>query len=114
MKNPNIAIIKIGYHSYAIEDTQTALELMAIMSKAVQVEHEAYDLRNETNQTHFLADEQLMPELKFVATNKVNGHETVKEAKERFAREKKDREDMEGGILVPTLAELPAPTDDPF
>lgn len=108
MKNPNIAVIKIGYNSFAFESAQAALELMTLMSQAVCVEEENWSLREETPCTHFLSEEQTLPELKFVAANKFNPRETPKEAKERFAREKKDREDMEQQFRE-TPPALPAP-----
>lgn len=95
MRNPNIAVISIGYgNEFAFEDAQSALELMAILSKAVNVDSRAYGL-GDTPFSYFLAEDATMPELKFVPTQKFNPNETVKEAKERAEREKKDREDME-------------------
>lgn len=112
-RNPNIAVIKIGYNSYAFEDAQSALELMALMSKAVPVEEEAWSVRETTPCTHFLAESSELPELKFVSVQKFNPNETLKEFKERYAREQKDREDLNQSMRV--LAEpasLPAPSDD--
>lgn len=111
-RNPNIAVIKIGYNSYAFEDAQSALELMALMSKAVQVEEETWSLRDYTPCTHFLSKESAMPELKFVPHHKFNPHETVEEVKVKADREKKDREDMEQNMREAPAA-LPAPTAEP-
>ena len=120
-RNPNIAVITIGYNKYAFEDTQTALELMAILSKAVQVNEETWSLREHTNHTFFLIDDSSMPELKYAPANKFNTQETVQEVKDRVAREAKDRADMEAGVReVPTPLDLPAPAtvdsldDHPF
>lgn len=110
-RNPNIAVITIGYNSYAFEDAQSALELMSLMSKAVQVDEESYSMRNDTPCTHFLAEGSSMPELKFVSAHKFSPHETVKEAKARFEREKQDREDMDQQFReAPPALEAPAPT----
>lgn len=94
-RNPNIAVITIGYNHYAFEDAQTALELMAIMSRAVQVEVQDWSLRDYTPCTHFLEADPSLPKLEFVASNKFNPHETVKEVKERKEREEKDRADVD-------------------
>lgn len=110
-RNPNIAVIKIGYHSYAFEDAQQALEFMVLMSKAVQVEEDTWNLRDLTPCTHFLADESQMPEMKFVSVHKFNGQETVKEFKERDAREKSDRADMDQQFRETPIA-IAAPQDD--
>lgn len=107
-RNPNIAVIKIGYNSFAFEDAAAALELMALMSKATQVEEETWSLRDETPCTHFIAEDSTMPELKFVPVHKFSPHETVKEAKERLKREKADREDMDQNMKEAAPA-LPAP-----
>ena len=107
-RNPNIAVIKIGYNSFAFEDAQTALQMMALMSGAVQVKEEAWSLRDDTPCTHFLDEEPTMPELKFVPMNKLNPHETVTEVRERVKREKADREDMEQQMREAPAA-LPAP-----
>lgn len=110
--NPNVAIIKIGYNSFAIEDPKSALELMAIMSKAVQVDDNLYGVRDYSNCSHALAEDQSLPSLQFVAENKVNGKQTVSEIKAQGEREKKDREDLDGGVRL--LPEPPtiAPPDD--
>ena len=107
-RNPNIAVIKIGYNSFAFEDAQTALQMMALMSTAVQVDEETWNLREDTPCTHFLAGDPSMPELKFVPAAKFNPHETVAEVKERVKREKADREDMEQQMREAPAA-LPAP-----
>jgi hypothetical protein len=107
-RNPNIAVIKIGYKSYAFESAQQALELMALMSQAVQVDEREYGMSDYTPCTHFLAEDSELPELKFVAAHKFNPHETVKEVKERGEREKKDREDMDQQFREAPAA-LPAP-----
>jgi hypothetical protein len=118
-RNPNIAVITIGYNKYAFEDIAQALELMAILSKAVMVDDSTYSLnKHEVTERYFLADSEGAPELKFAATNFFNTHETVKEAKERLDREKKDREDMEqdmqeGAVALPAPAPS-APIDDDF
>lgn len=114
-RNPNIALITIGYNMYALEDTQSALELMALMSKAVQVDEESYSMRNDTNCTHFLAEQSQLPKLEFVGANKFSPHETAKEAKARFEREKKDREDIDQQFReAPTALEAPTPPDAPI
>lgn len=112
-RNPNIAVVTIGYYTYALEDAQAALELMAIMSKAVQIDTDRYDLRNDTPCTHFLAEETSLPKLEFVAASKFNPNETIKEAKARFEREKQDRADMDQQFReAPPALEAPAaPTD---
>jgi hemerythrin len=107
-RNPNIAVITIGYKHYALEDAQSALELMALMSKAVQVEERVHGMSDYTPCTHFLDEEPTMPELKFVPVNKFNPHETVTEVRERVKREKADREDMEQQFREAPAA-LPAP-----
>ncbi len=114
-RNPNIAVITIGYNTYALEDPQSALELMAIMSKAVQIDVDRYDMRNDTPCTHFLAEESSLPKLEFVAAAKFNPNETVKEAKSRFEREKADREDVNQQFReAPAALEAPVavPVDD--
>lgn len=114
-RNPNISVVKIGYNSFAFEDAQTALELMALMSKVVCVEEQEWSLREDTLCTHFLAEDQTLPELKFVAANKFNPHETVAEAKARFAREKKDREDMDQQFReAPPALTVPDFKEEPF
>lgn len=107
-RNPNIAVIKIGYHSYAFESTQSALELMALMSSAVQVDEREYGMSDYTPCTHFLAESSEMPELKFVSTHKFNPNETVAEVKARAEREKQDREDLNQQFHEAPAA-LPAP-----
>lgn len=94
-RNPNIAVVTIGYTHFALEDTQSALELMAILSKTVQIQVREYGLSDYTPCTHFLSDDSTMPEMKFVPMHKFNPHETVEEVKAKMEREKKDREDME-------------------
>lgn len=98
-RTKNIAVIQMsnsyGSPSYAFEDTQTALEFMAMLSKTVQVEHESYDMRDDTPCVYFMADSESMPEMKFVPAHKFNTEETVKEAKARIKREKEDRADMD-------------------
>lgn len=106
---PNIAIITIGYNSYAIEDTQSALELMAIMSKAVQVDGSMYSVRDYSNAEYCLAEDQSLPQLKFIPLRKLDGMHTCSEIKEQGEREKKDREDMEQNMKDVTRPELPAP-----
>lgn len=95
----NIAVIQLsgsyGSPSYAFEDTQTALEFMAMLSKSVQVDHEGYSMREDTTCTYFVANSESMPEMKFVPAHKFNTEETVEEAKARFKREKEDRADMD-------------------
>lgn len=112
-RNPNIAVIKIGYNSFAFEDAQSALELMALMAKAVSVDEEGWGVRELTDCTHFLSDESTMPELKFVPQNKFNPNETMKEFKVRAEREKKDREDMDQNMREAATA-LPAPDTEFF
>lgn len=107
-RNPNIAVIKIGYNSFAFEDPQAALQMMALMSTAVQVEEETWSLRDDTPCTHFLAGDVAMTELKFIPVNKFNPHETVTEVKERVKREKADREDLNQQFREAPAA-LPAP-----
>lgn len=107
-RNPNIAVIKIGYNSFAFEDAQTALQMMALMSGAVQVDEETWSLREDTPCTHFLSGDPTMPELKFVPANKFNPHETVAEVKDRVKREKADREDLNQQFNEAPAA-LPAP-----
>lgn len=107
-RNPNISVIKIGYNSFAFEDAQTALQMMALMSTAVQVEEETWSLRDDTPCTHFLAGDAATPELKFIPVNKFNPHETVAEVKERVKREKADREDLNQQFREAPAA-LPAP-----
>jgi hypothetical protein len=107
-RNQNIAVIKIGYNSFAFEDPQSALQLMALMQSAVQVEEENWSLRDDTPCTHFLSEGSELPELKFVATQKFNPHETVKEVKARVAREKADREDLDQQFREAPAA-LPGP-----
>lgn len=109
-RSPNIAVITIGYNNqFAFEDAQAALELMAILSKAVNVDTCAYGL-GEQPHTHFLAEDSAMPELKFVPAHKFNPRETVKEAKARIERERQDREDMEQQFReAPPALEAPAP-----
>ena len=112
IRNPNIAVIKIGYNSYAFEDCAQALEVMALLSKAVMVDDSTYSLnKHEVTEHYFLAEDGSMPEMKFAATRFFNTGETVKEAKERLDREKADREDMEQHMREAPPA-LPAPTDD--
>lgn len=107
-RNPNIAVITIGYNTqFAFEDAQAALELMALMSKAVSVDSSTYGLGDQPY-SYFLAEDGTMPELKFVPAHKFNPHETVKEAKARIEREKRDREDMEQQMREAPAA-LPAP-----
>lgn len=107
-RNPNIAVITIGYNTqFAFEDAQAALELMALMSKAVSVDSSTYGLGDQPY-SYFLAEDGTMPELKFVPAHKFNPRETVKEAKARMEREKKDREDMEQQMREAPAA-LPAP-----
>lgn len=114
-RNPNMAVIKIGYNHYAFEDAQSALELMAIMSKAVQVHEESWSLRDDTPCTYFLNKDSEMPELKFVALHKFNPNETVEEVKERFKREKADREDLDQSMRpVPEVAAIAAPAPSPI
>jgi hypothetical protein len=114
-RNQNIAVITIGYKHYALEDAQAALELMALMSKAVQVEEREYGMSDYTPCTHFLSEDPELPQLKFVSARKFNPQETVAEVKERGEREKKDREDLEQQMREAPAA-LPAPsatsTDD--
>lgn len=107
-RNPNIAVITIGYNHYAFEDAAMSLELMALMSKAVQVDVEDYSLRNDTPCTHFISDESKMPKLEFVPMHKFNPNETVAEVRARIGREKKDREDMNQDMREAAPA-LPAP-----
>ncbi len=106
---PNIAIVTIGSSHFAIEDSQSALELMAIMSKAVQLDDYTYPIREYTDVSHCLAEDQGLPELKFIALRKMDGHRTRKEIQEQGEREKKDREDMEQNMKDVTRPELPAP-----
>jgi hypothetical protein len=107
-RNPNIAVITIGYNTqFAFEDTQAALELMALMSKAVNVDSHTYGLGDQPY-SYFLAEDGTLPELKFVPAQKFNPHETVKEAKARMEREKADREDLNQQFREAPAA-LPAP-----
>lgn len=107
-RTANIAVIKIGYSSYAFEDAQTALELMAILSRAVPVDVKEYGMDKMTSCTHFLEVDRDMPEMKFIAASKFNPHETVDEIKERYAREQADREDLDQHMREAPAA-LPAP-----
>src|SRR4051812_28213604 len=111
-RTKNIAVITIssgyGGSTFAFEDTQAALEVMAMLSKAVSVSHDAYTYRNDTPCTYFLAEADAMPELKFVPANKFNTEETEKEAEARFKREKEDREDLNQQFREAPAA-LPAP-----
>ena len=115
-RNPNIAIATIGGQHFALPDPQSALELMAIMSKAVHIDDYLYPVREYTNCSHCLAPDQELPELKFITLNKLNGMETREEIKARGDREKKDREDMEQAMRpVEEPVALPAPDHtDPF
>jgi hypothetical protein len=107
-RNPSIAVITIGYNTqFAFEDAQAALELMALMSKAVSVDSSVYGLGDQPY-SYFLAEDGTMPELKFVPAHKFNPYETVKEAKARMERERKDREDMDQQFREAPAA-LPAP-----
>lgn len=107
-RNPNIAVITIGYKHYALEDAQSALELMALMSKAIQVEEREYGMSDYTPCTHFLSEDTELPQLKFVSARKFNPNETVAEVKERAEREKADREDLNQQFREAPAA-LPAP-----
>lgn len=109
-RNKNIAVITIGYSKFAFEDAQSALELMALMSRAVQVEH-SYGMSNITNCSHFLSDSDTMPELKFYPASCFNANETAKEFKERYEREQADREDLDQQFKEAPPA-LPAPVVD--
>jgi hypothetical protein len=106
---PNIAVISIGGTEFAIEDSQSALELMAIMSKAVQLDSYLYSVRDYTSAEYCLAEDQSSPALKFIALRKLDGQRTRKEIQEQGEREKKDREDMEQNMKDVTRPELPAP-----
>lgn len=107
--NPNIAVISIGYKHYAFENPQQALELMAIMSGAVQVEAREYGMEKYgTTCTHFLSEDSEMPKLEFVAAHKFNPNETSEEVKARFTREQADREDINQQFREAPAA-LPAP-----
>jgi hypothetical protein len=108
---PNIAITTIGYNHYAIESTQDALELMKIMSKAVQVDDSLYGIREYTDVEFCLSNDQTLPHLKFIGLRKLDGMRTRDEIKEQGEREKKDREDMEQSMKDVTMIELPAPTE---
>lgn len=112
-RNPNIAVITIGYNKYAFEDCAQALEIMALMSKATMVDDSTYTLnKHEVAEQYFLSENEGMPELKFAAMRMFNTSETVKEAKARLDREKADREDMEQSMNEAPVA-LPAPTPEP-
>ena len=111
-RNPNIAVVTIGYSKYAFENSSDALELMALMSKAVQVDDSSYGMEKITHHQYWISDGDSMPALKFVATRLFNPNETRDEVKARWEREQKDREDlnqeMNEAPTEPTA--LPAPT----
>lgn len=118
-RNPNIALITIGYNHYAFEDCSQALQLMAIMANATMVDSNTYSLNShKVTEEYFLADGDSMPALKFAAMRLFNTNETVKEAKERLDREQKDREDMNQEMReAPPALPAPAPVfsdDDQF
>lgn len=113
-RTKNISVVTIGYNKFAFEDAQTAFELMAIMSRAVQVEEKSYGMEKMTECTHFLDDSRELPELKFVDARRFNPEETAAEVKARYEREQKDREDLNQQFREAPPA-LPAPTDEiPF
>ena len=97
MRTTNIAIVSVGpYTKLAFEDRAAAMQLMDILGAAVQVTDSTWELnKHEQPHTWFLGDSDLSPELKFVSSHLFNAEETVKMAKERLDREKKDREDLE-------------------
>lgn len=118
-RNPNIAVVTIGYNHYAFEDCAQALELMAIMGNATMVDDHIYSLNSHgVTESYFLADSDSMPSLKFAAMRLFNTTETVKEAKERLDREKKDRDDLNQDMREAPAAVLlvaaPSPDDIPF
>lgn len=115
LRKQNIAVITIGYNKYAFEDCAKALEIMAIMSSAAMVDDSKYSLnKHEVEEHYFLAENEGMPELKFVAARLFNTSETVKEAKERLDREKADREDLNQNMreAAPALAAPGAVAED--
>lgn len=115
-RNPQIAIVTIVGVHLGFEDTQAALELMAILSKAVQLENYLYSVRDYTEAEYCLADGDSLPSMKFIHARLVDGEQTIKQIKERGEREKKDREDMEQQMNpTPEPLALPAPPPDvPF
>lgn len=94
-RNPNIAVISIGYQTYAFTDTEAALQLMSILSKAVKVDASCYGMEKITPCTHFLDDSGDMPSLNFVPAGRFNPHETKAEVKARYEREQADRQDVD-------------------
>lgn len=113
-RNPSIAVVTIGYRHFAFEDAAVALELMAIMSKAVMVEVQTYGIDKITDCTHFLAESDELPEMKFAPAHRFNPHETLAEVKARYEREQHDRQDVDQHMREAPPA-LPAPKDDiPF
>lgn len=112
MRAKNIGVVTVGYSIYAFEDANEALQLMAILSKAISVENQSYGM-GESPHEYFMAESAGIPELKFVPQHKFNTMETVKEAKERMAREKADREDIDQQFrTAPEALPPPAPTAD--
>ena len=107
-RNKNIAVLTIGYHTYAFENSQTALTLMALLSEATQVREESWGVREITPCTYFLHEEPSLPELKYASSAKFNPSETVQEVKDRAQREKEDRQDFEQQMREAPAA-LPAP-----
>lgn len=114
-RNPNIAVITIGYNTYAFQDAALALQLMATLSTAVQVENDNYSFRNDTPHTYFMVEEASMPKLEFVPEFKFNSAETLKEVKERIKREAADRADMDQTMReAPPALAAPAFDEEPF
>lgn len=113
-RTKNIAVITIGYNNYAFEDAAVALQMMAMLSSAAQVEHSAWELRDDTPQTYFMVNEPSLPKLEFVPEFKFNTNETVKEVKERIQREKADRADMDQKFKeAPPALEAPVVFPEP-
>lgn len=111
-RNPNIAVVTIGYSKYAFENSSDALELMALMSKAVQVDDSSYGMDKITHHQYWISDNDGMPALKFIAARLFNPNETRDEVKARWEREQKDREDLsqEMSEVPKEPTALPAPT----
>jgi len=107
-RNPNIAVITIGYRKYAFENAEQALSLMAVLSSAISVDSSNYGMEKITDCTHFLSDDSDLPELKFVPASKFNPHQTREEVKAQYEREQADRQDVDQQMHEAPVG-LPAP-----
>lgn len=109
---PNIAVVSIAGTKFALEDTQSALELMAILSKAIQLDDYTYSVREYTDCSYCLQGDPSSPELKWVRASQIDGHRTREEIKEQGERAKKDREDQEAQVReITEKPALPAPEE---